>query len=168
MWMCTDPWRIWNPFCNVSSPCCCCPCFQDLLQFFPRFFFLSSSSFLSLFNDHTRLSMQNNGTHTFSSLCSLRTPSLLYRTSSNGQTKSFTIWRVYVNHRFIGRCMTREDVFGEDGRSRERRWIRLFADTNKISRLALLLSRKKRKKRKLSRDINTGLIEYSIFLLRME
>lgn len=59
--------------------------------------------------------------------------------------------------------MTREDVFGEDGRSRERRWIRLFADTNKISRLALLLSRKKRKKRKLSRDINTGLIEYFFF-----
>lgn len=145
MWMCTDPWRIWNPFCNVSSPCCCCPCFQDLLQFFPRFFFLSSS-FLSLFNDHTRLSMQNNGTHTFSSLCSLRTPSLLYRTSSNGQTKSFTIWRVYVNHRFIGRCMTREDVFGEDGRSRERRWIRLFADTNKISRSRFCFFREKKER----------------------
>lgn len=35
-WRCIDPRRIASPFCNVSSPCCCCP---FLSQSFFLFFF---------------------------------------------------------------------------------------------------------------------------------
>lgn len=85
MWTCTDPWRIWNPFCNVSSPCCCYPCFQDLLWFFHVFFFFF------FFDDYTRLSMQNNGTRTFPSLCS-RSKSLFFIERHRTNKRNFTTW----------------------------------------------------------------------------
>lgn len=135
MWTCTDPWRIWNPFCNVSSPCCCYPCFQDLLWFFHVFFFFF------FFDDYTRLSMQNNGTRTFPSLCS-RSKSLFFIERHRTNKRNFTTWwacKSSMKRRAWRVCV---------GWMIERTlcWILfLRASQDTRARWALLLSRKKRK-----------------------
>lgn len=134
MWTCTDPWRIWNPFCNVSSPCCCYPCFQDLLWFFHVFFFFSSSTIILVYPCKI--------TARALSLHFVRAARVSSSSSVIEQTNEISQLDERVNHRW-------KDAYGAlvlDGWLKERCWILfLRASQDTRTRRALLLSRKKRK-----------------------
>lgn len=152
MWTCTDPWRIWNPFCNVSSPCCCYPCFQDLLWFFHVFFFFSSSTIILVYPCKI--------TARALSLHFVRAARVSSSSSVIEQTNEISQLDERVNHRW----KDARGAFVLDGWSRERCVGFCFFAHHKIrAQDGLCFFREKKESYSSDSrlwDINTGFIEW--------